>query len=149
MAIFDIFKKKKIEEKPQKIEEKEKSLEQKLPVQKREIPRSSAGMAAKSLAIPKQKKSNGVIYGIVREPHISEKATNLGEVNQYVFKVFPRANKNEIKKAIEAIYGVDVLAVNIITIPAKKRRLGKTTGFKKGHKKAIVKIRAGQKIEIL
>jgi len=135
MAVFDIFKKKKIEEKPQKIEEKEKSLEQKLPIQKREI--------------PKQKKSSGVVYGIVREPHISEKATNLGEINQYVFKVFPRANKNEIKKAIEAIYGVDVLAVNIITIPAKKRRLGKIIGFKKGHKKAIVKIKEGQKIEIL
>jgi large subunit ribosomal protein L23 len=146
MALFDIFKKKPTrnashsdaggkEKKPQKIEEKEKPLKQKPPIQKREI--------------LKQKKSRSMVYGVVREPHISEKATNLGKVNQYVFKVFPRANKNEIKKAIESIYGVDVLAVNIITIPARKRRLGKTIGFKKGHKKAIVKIKEGQNIEIL
>ena len=50
---------------------------------------------------------------------------------------------------MEGIYGVNVLSVNIIKIPAKKRRLGKTEGFRKAYKKAVVKIKAGQKIEIL
>jgi len=55
----------------------------------------------------------------------------------------------EIKKSVEGIYGVDVLSVNVIRIPSKKRRLGKTEGFRKAYKKAIVTIKEGQKIEIL
>ena len=46
-------------------------------------------------------------------------------------------NKNEIRKSVEGIYGVNVLSVNIVRIPAKKRRLGKTEGFRKAYKKAI------------
>ena len=95
-----------------------------------------------------KKTSNGV-YQILKSPHISEKATDLAEKGKYVFKVFPEANKTEIKKAIKSLYGVDVLSVNIIKIPPKKRRLGKISGFKKGYKKAIIKIKKGQKIEIL
>ena len=95
------------------------------------------------------KKRTGLAYGVVKEPHISEKATNLEIINQYTFKVFPRANKNEIKKTIETIYNVDVLEVKIITIPAKRKRLGKSIGLKGGYKKAIVKIKEGQKIEII
>ena len=58
-------------------------------------------------------------------------------------------NKNEIKNAVEGIYKVDVLSVNLIKIPAKKRRLGRTEGFRKAYRKAVVKIKNGQKIEIL
>ncbi|OGZ65508.1 MAG: 50S ribosomal protein L23 [Candidatus Staskawiczbacteria bacterium RIFCSPHIGHO2_02_FULL_43_16] len=87
-------------------------------------------------------------YDIVRDPHISEKGTYLAEKNKYTFKVYERSNKLEIKKAVEGIYGVDVLAVNVISIPHKKRRLGKTEGFKKGYKKALVTIKEGQKIEV-
>ena len=88
-------------------------------------------------------------YEAVKEPHISEKASYLAEKNQYIFQVSPNYNKQEIKKSIEGIYGVDVLSVNIVKIPAKKRRIGKTEGFRKGFIKAIVKIKEGQKIEIL
>mgnify|MGYP001620069664 FL=1 len=87
-------------------------------------------------------------YDIVRDPHISEKGSRLAESNKYTFKVYERANKMEIKKSIEGIYGVNVTAVNVITIPHKARRIGKTEGFKKGYKKALVTIKAGQKIEI-
>jgi large subunit ribosomal protein L23 len=66
-----------------------------------------------------------------------------------IFEVLPNYNKNEIKNAVEGIYGVNVLSVNIIKIPAKKRRLGMTQGFRKAYKKAVVKIKNGQKIEIL
>lgn len=88
-------------------------------------------------------------YEAIKQPHISEKATNLSEANQYTFEVLPNYNKHEIKNAIEGIYGVNVLSVNIIKIPSKKRRLGKTEGFRKAYKKAIIKIKEGQKIEIL
>ena len=88
-------------------------------------------------------------YEAVKQPHISEKATGLMEQNQYIFKVLSSANKLDIKKAVEGIYGVNVLSVNKIKIPAKKRRLGRHEGWRKSYQKAIVKIKEGQKIEIL
>lgn len=88
-------------------------------------------------------------WRILREPHITEKATDLTEKNQYIFKVFPRANKIQIKKTIENLFKVNVLEVKIINVPRKKRRLGKIVGWRKGYKKAIIKVKQGQKIEIL
>jgi large subunit ribosomal protein L23 len=86
---------------------------------------------------------------ILKEPQITEKATNLSKINQYTFKVAKNANKTEIKKAIEKLYGVEVTAVRIIKAHKKRRRLGKILGWRKGYKKAIVKIKEGQKIEIM
>ena len=91
----------------------------------------------------------GGAYRVLKTPQVTEKATDLVKKNQYVFKVWPRANKVEIKKAIENLYGVDVLDVKIIRVPAKRRRLGRMRGWRKGYKKAIVKIKEGQKIEVL
>jgi len=89
------------------------------------------------------------LYEAIKRPHISEKATFLSEGGQYVFEIVGGYNKEEIKNAIEGIYGVDVLSVNMVKIPAKKRRLGRTEGYRKAYKKAIVKIKQGQKIEII
>jgi large subunit ribosomal protein L23 len=91
----------------------------------------------------------GAPVGLLKAPHISEKASLLAERNQYVFKVMNETNKTEVKKMIEAKYKVDVIGMNIINIHPKKRRLGKTQGFKKAFKKAIVTVKAGQKIEIV
>jgi len=136
MALLDFLKRKKEVEKAKPVKKIEKTLVKKL--------------TEKKVEKPVEKKSvKGFSYDIVKEPHISEKATNLAESNQYVFKVIAGSNKTEIKKSIEGTYGVNVLSVNIIKIPAKKRRIGKTQGFKKGHVKAVVKIAEGQKIEIL
>jgi large subunit ribosomal protein L23 len=142
MALLDFLKKKEEIKKAQvkKPEKKtakvsvvaEKKIEQ--PVQQKSV---------------KSKKTTVFSYNVVKEPHISEKATMLSEGNQYTFKVYSDTNKIEIKKAIEGVYGVNVLSVNIVKIPKKKRRLGKVQGFKAGHTKAIVKIKEGQKIEIL
>ncbi len=87
-------------------------------------------------------------YQVVKAPHISEKANYLSEKNKYTFTVYNHANKPEIKKAIEGAYGVNVLSVNMVRIPHKKRRLGRTEGFKKAYHKAIVTIKEGQKIEL-
>ena len=86
---------------------------------------------------------------ILRGPHVTEKATKLGEKNQYIFKVNNKANKIEIKKAVENLYKVEVLGVRVIRMPRKKRSVGKTSGFKSGFKKAIVNVKEGQKIEVV
>jgi len=86
---------------------------------------------------------------ILKFPRISEKANFLARDNQYLFEVFPKATKKEIKDAIEKLYGVKVEKVRIINIPKKKRKIGQIEGERKGFKKAIVKIKEGQKIEIL
>lgn len=95
----------------------------------------------------KEKKQNPTPKALV-SPHITEKATNLNEENKYVFKIQPKANKIEVKNAIESFYGVDVIDVRIINIPRKKKKTGRATGWVKGYKKSIVKIKEGQKIEI-
>lgn len=93
------------------------------------------------------------IYTILQEPHITEKATDLAENNKYVFKVRPKANKIEVKKAIESLYEVKVDKVNMTTIRPKKRRLGRYEGWKgglkKGSKKAVVTLVKGQTIDLI
>jgi len=86
---------------------------------------------------------------ILIEPHITEKATKLAQEDQYVFKVNSKANKSEIKKAVEQTYDVDVIKVRTMNSPRKKRTKGRIEGWKKGFKKAIVRIEEGQKIEIM
>ena len=92
-------------------------------------------------------------YQVIKEPHITEKATDLIEQNKYVFKVFQKANKVEIKKAVKALYGAEVEKVNMIHTAPKKRRVGRHQGWrkglKKGYKKAVVTLKQGEKIEIL
>ncbi len=85
---------------------------------------------------------------ILTKPHISEKATSLAEKDFYIFKVGKDANKREIKDEVEKKYKVDVLSINIINIPSKKKRVGRTEGTKKGYKKAIVKVKKGQSIDL-
>lgn len=86
---------------------------------------------------------------ILRSPQITEKAVDLQDKNQYVFKVSRETAKTEIKKVVENIYNVVVEKVAIVNIPAKKKRLGRTSGWQKGYKKAIVSIKKGQTIEIM
>ncbi len=81
--------------------------------------------------------------------HVTEKSTSLLQENKYVFKVHLKTNKSEIKKEIENLYKVNVLAIKIINIPKKKVRVGKKEGWKKGYKKAIIEIKKGQTIETL
>lgn len=89
------------------------------------------------------------IQRILKAPHVTEKATALAKNNQYIFRVNLKTNKTEIKKAVENLYDVDVISVKIINIPRKRRRLGRISGWRKGYKKVIVKLKEGQKIEIL
>lgn len=98
---------------------------------------------------PVKKKVLKDTYKILKEPHISEKATVLTDQNKYIFKIYPKANKVETKKAIENLYGVRVKGVNIINVHRKRRLLRGVEGFKTGYKKAIVTLEKGEKIEII
>ena len=82
------------------------------------------------------------------EPWITEKSHQEMSQNKYVFKVSKDSNKTSIKKSVEDLYKVSVLDVNMVNIHPKKRIYGRTKGFKSGFKKAIVKLKEGDKIEL-
>jgi large subunit ribosomal protein L23 len=87
-------------------------------------------------------------YDILKAPIITEQSTKLIESqNRYTFKVDRKANKVEIKKAVETIFNVKVLSVNTINVLPKFKRMGKYEGYKSAYKKAVVKLAEGQKID--
>ena len=142
MALLDFLKNKKEADNAKEIKKKEiKKIDKAI--------KASATTEKPVQKSSKGKKTADFSYDIIKEPHISEKGTMLSDSNRYVFKVYENANEIVIKKAVEGIYGVDVLSVNTVKVPKKKRRLGKVQGFKAGYTKAIVKIKDGQRIEIL
>jgi len=86
-------------------------------------------------------------YKIILRPVITEKSTWLKEQNREVcFEVDPRANKIEIKEAVEALFKVKVDRVRVISKKGKKRRVGRSEGKKKDWKKAYLKIKEGEKM---
>lgn len=85
---------------------------------------------------------------IIKAPVITEKAGNLAQSNTYLFKVDHRANKTELKDAIEKIFNVKVESIRTINVKPKKRRVGRYTGLTNKYKKAIVKLAEGQTIEL-
>jgi large subunit ribosomal protein L23 len=88
-------------------------------------------------------------YDIVVRPIITEKSTLLKDVgNQYIFEVQRDANKIEIKKAVEKLFKVKVVSVNVSNMEGKKKRLGRFAGKKPDWKKAVVKLSPKDKITI-
>jgi len=77
---------------------------------------------------------------IIRRPVITEKSTDLMAEKKYVFEVDPRANKTEIKQAVEQIFGVKVEKVNTMNVRGKVKRFGRYSGRRRNWKKAIVKL---------
>lgn len=86
---------------------------------------------------------------IIKQPWITEKATNLTAANKYVFLVKEKASKPEIKKAIHALYKVDVTAVNVVNRAPKQKRYMNKRGYQEGYRKAIVTVKNGQKIDLV
>ena len=87
-------------------------------------------------------------YCVLIKPMITEKGTFLASQSKYLFEVSVDTNKIEIKKAIEALYGVTPLRINIVPMSGKNVRYGKTKGRTKNRKKAIVTLAKGQSIEV-
>ena len=85
---------------------------------------------------------------IIIKPVVTEKSIGMMENNKYVFKVALKANKIEIKKAIEEIFKVKVVDVNTVRINGKMKRMGRYEGKTSDYKKAIVQLAEGDSIEI-
>ena len=77
-------------------------------------------------------------YDIIIKPVVTESSMEAMEQKRYTFKVDPKANKSEIKKAIETIFGVKVKKVNTMNITGKKKRMVANVGKRSDWKKAIV-----------
>ena len=92
------------------------------------------------------------IYDVLRRPILTEKSTHqYSKLNQYVFEVDLNANKSMIKEAVEAIFGVKVLRINTMVMPAKRSRRALSRRVlvrKSAYKKAVVTLVPGDTIEI-
>ncbi len=87
-------------------------------------------------------------HQILVRPIITEKNTLLNDQGKYTFEVLPTVNKIEIKRAVEEVFKVRVTGVNVLKVPGKRRRTGRTQGMTRSWKKAIVTLEAGQRIEL-
>ncbi|WP_149453467.1 50S ribosomal protein L23 [Pasteuria penetrans] len=83
-------------------------------------------------------------HDILVGPVVTEKATLVRALDKYVFEVDPKANKVEVRKAVEAVFpGVQVASVNTLRVRGKVKRQGRTSGRRPMRKKAIVTLREG------
>ncbi|MBK35306.1 MAG: 50S ribosomal protein L23 [Gemmatimonadetes bacterium] len=85
---------------------------------------------------------------VIRRPIITERATQLQEMeNKFLFEVDRDANKIDIKRAVEALFEVDVVKVNTTAVHGKIKRMGRFVGRRPDWKKAVVTVADGQTIE--
>jgi len=87
-------------------------------------------------------------YDVIVSPAITEKSTVASEQNQVIFNVAKKASKPEIKAAVEALFGVKVMAVNTLLRKGKTKRFRGTVGRQSDVKKAIVTLADGQSIDV-
>jgi large subunit ribosomal protein L23 len=88
------------------------------------------------------------LHNIIRRPLITEKSTRQRETqNQYLFEVDRRANKIEIKRAVEQLFKVKVVRVNVSQVHGKVKRLGRNVGRRPDWKKAMVLLEKGNRID--
>jgi len=89
-------------------------------------------------------------FNIIKSPVITEKAAGQRmEYNKYTFFVDPRANKVQIKEAVESLFGVDVISVNTVNVASKPKRLGRFQGRSSAKKKASVTVAGGGRIKLM
>lgn len=94
-----------------------------------------------------------MIEDIIKRPIVTEKAMQLGEIGQYVFEVDRKANKIQIKEAIEEMFEVDVRSVRTVNVKGKVKSRLTRRGYQRGrtpsYKKAIVTLKEGQTIDVV
>lgn len=86
---------------------------------------------------------------ILRNPVVTEKATILRDANTYTFRVDARSNKVQIRQAVESIFEVKVESVRTLTVRPKPKRQGAQQGSTSAWKKAYVKLRTGESIDLI
>lgn len=84
---------------------------------------------------------------VLIKPVVTEKSTALMQENKYTFVVPLKANKVEIRQAVEKLFKVKVETVNTVRVEGKVKRMGKYIGKRSDYKKAIVKLAPGERIE--
>jgi large subunit ribosomal protein L23 len=85
---------------------------------------------------------------VLLAPVVSEKSYGQIEARRYSFRVHPDAHKTQIRQAVEELFDVHVVGVNVSKVPAKPKRRGAFRGTRPGWKKAVVTVREGESIEI-
>ena len=85
---------------------------------------------------------------IIKGPIMTEKSNDLKVNNIVTLSIDPKANKTQIKQAVEKVFNVKVESVNTVTVRPRKKRVGKYTGYTNKVKKAIVKLKDGSSIEL-
>lgn len=88
-------------------------------------------------------------HDVILAPVLSEKAVAGIENSRYTFYVHPHANRTQIKEAVQQVFEVDVMKINLIKQRGKVKRLGRYEGREKNRKKAIVTLKPGQRIQQL
>jgi large subunit ribosomal protein L23 len=88
------------------------------------------------------------LFEVIRRPLVTEKNTVLQAAGKYAFEVAREANKVQVKQAVEKGFKVTVTAVNIITVRGRERRVGRRIVAGSPWKKAVVTLKAGDKIQI-
>ena len=89
------------------------------------------------------------MHRILTRPILTEKSTHgIETLNAYVFEVAPSANKIEVRRAVEELFDVKVVKVNIKNCRGKRKRIGRSIGFSKDVKEAIVTLKLGDKIDV-
>ena len=92
------------------------------------------------------------LYDVLRRPLVTEKSSyQSGTLNQYSFIVADTATRSQVKDAIETLYDVNVVRVNVINVPAKRGRRLRSRRLlvrKPGYKKAVITLAEGQRLEI-
>ncbi len=144
MGILNTFKKKtKDTDKKEEVKKVDtKAKKEAKPEKKKEA------VVSKKEKSPKVKKAKGNAYRVLVKPLITEKVTDLGMYNKYAFEITLDTNKQEVKKAIQEVYGVTPTSVNIINMKGKAVRFGRVTGRTKKWKKAIITLKKDDKIEV-
>lgn len=99
------------------------------------------------MAKAKKKDAAEWMYNVIQEPHITEKATLGSEHGQVTFRVAKDATKEQIKEAVEALFGVKVKGVNTLIQKGKTKRFRGIMGRRNDFKKAIVSLEDGQMID--
>jgi len=91
---------------------------------------------------------NESLFAVLRAPKVSEKTARLAESNQYVFEVAKTATKDDVKAAVEHLFSVKVLAVNVANIKGKSKSFRQRAGRRSDKRKAYVRLAEGQTLDV-
>ncbi|MDD5043597.1 MAG: 50S ribosomal protein L23 [Patescibacteria group bacterium] len=121
-------------------------------VKEKEVAKPPVGEKSLKEGLKKDKKeikqTTPFAHKILVRPLVTEKATYLGTSSKYVFEIAPGVSKIDVAKAVESVYGVRPIKINIMNMSGKDRKYGRSVGRTKNWRKAIITLKSGDKIEI-